>query len=386
MNNDLLAVARAVVAEGKGRAELIRRVPGTSIWAARQALIAAQAQDGGQLEPEEVKYAANSPLMHAAALRHIRKGISMEALCGKLGASEEVVGAVLASLKANGVPVARNGDAVALDTGSKIVAPEVFLHINHDNHSGGGTFQFGFITDTHLCSKFQRLDVLHFAYEVFVQRKIKTVFHAGNLVDGESRLNEHDIIVHGIAEQANYVLDNYPSKPGVTTYYIDGDDHEGWWKQREGIEFGRYLMFEAISHGRNDLKYCGYLENDVPIGLGKTPSFIRIMHPGGGSSYAYSYTSQKIVESFQAGEKPAILLLGHFHKADYCISRSVHCLQGGCTQDQSTFMRKKRLEAAVGFWVVSVTVDVNGAVSRFVPEFFPFFDRGYHAKRDDIAV
>jgi predicted phosphodiesterase len=324
--------------------------------------------------------------MHAAALRLLRKGTNMPGLCQKLGASEEVVEAVLAALIANGVPITRHGEAVTLSAAPNVVAPDVYLPIIHDNQNGGGEFRFGFITDTHLCSKFQRLDVLNYAYETFVARKIKAVFHAGNLVDGESKVNVHDLLVHGIAEQANYVLDHYPNKPGVTTYYIDGDDHEGWWKQREGVEFGRYLMFEAISHGRNDLKYMGYLENDVPIPLGKTSPFIRIMHPGGGSSYAYSYTSQKIVESFQAGEKPAILLLGHFHKADYCVSRSVHCLQGGCTQDQSTFMRKKRLEAAVGFWIVTVTVDVNGAVSRFVPEFFPFFDRGYYAKRDDIHV
>ncbi len=381
--SDLLSIAQEVLAAGKGRAELIRRVPGTSVWAARQALQQARAGCAGD---KDAQYVANSPLMHAAALRMLRKGTTMDALCQRLGAGEGVVEAVLTSLTSHGVPVQRSGDTVSLASASVVNTVEPYVPINHDHQSGGGTFSFGFVTDTHLCSKFQRLDVLQYAYEVFSKRKIKSVFHAGNLVDGESKVNAHDLLVHGIAEQANYVLDHYPSKPGIKTYYIDGDDHEGWWKQREGIEFGRYLMFEAITRDRQDLQYMGYLENDIPVKVGRSPTIIRVMHPGGGSSYAYSYTSQKIVESFQAGEKPSVLLLGHFHKADYCVARQVHCVQGGCMEDQSTFMRKKRLEAAVGFWIITVTVDVNGAVSQFVPEFYSFFDRGYYAKRDDIAV
>jgi predicted phosphodiesterase len=260
------------------------------------------------------------------------------------------------------------------------------LKLNRANQQSGHVLTLGFITDTHLCSKFQRLDVLDYAYDIFEERGIKTVLHAGNIVDGESKVNTHDLLVHGIAEQAHYVIEHYPAKKGITTYYIDGDDHEGWWFQREGIEFGRYLMFEALAAGRDDLKYMGYMENDVEMVPGNKKTVIRIVHPGGGSSYAHSYTAQKIVESYTPGEKPSILLIGHYHKANFGVIRGVHCIQGGCTQDQSTFMRKKRLEAHVGFWILTVELDSNGAVSRFLPEFFNFFDKGYVIKRDGIVL
>jgi predicted phosphodiesterase len=107
---------------------------------------------------------------------------------------------------------------------------------------------------------------------------------------------------------------------------------------------------------------------------------LRVLHPGGGSSYAISYTSQKIVESYTGAEKPDILFDGHYHKAGYNYIRGVHVVQTGCTQDQTPFMRKKRLAAHLGGWIIEFTVDTNGAVIRFKQEWIPFFDKAYYKK------
>lgn len=374
----LLKTAKEVLEEGKGRAELIRRCPGTTIWQARKALNAAR----DVLKGKHGGVGFFDPILRTKALKLLKKGVALPDLADTLWLSEKDSLALIKALGASGYAIQQVGRlySIAGVGTSDIVVPT----IKAEHEAGGGTIKFGFISDTHLCSRHQRLDVLTYAYDEFKRRGIQTVFHAGNVVDGESRVNQHDLIVHGIAEQAQYVLDHYPKRDGVTTYYIDADDHEGWWRQREGIEFGKYLANEAKNYGRDDLKYIGYMESDISVKVAKGQCIIRIMHPGGGSSYAYSYTSQKLAESFGAGEKPAILLVGHFHKADYCLARHIHVVQGGCCQDQSTFMRKKRLEAHVGFWIISVTLDINGAVTRFVPEFYPFFDRGYYVKRDDL--
>lgn len=39
----------------------------------------------------------------------------------------------------------------------------------------------GLITDTHLCSNAERLDLVNFAYDTFKARGIKHVFHSGDL-------------------------------------------------------------------------------------------------------------------------------------------------------------------------------------------------------------
>jgi hypothetical protein len=241
---------------------------------------------------------------------------------------------------------------------------------------------YGITTDNHLCSKYSRLDVLNAAYDHFERRGITHVFNAGNMIDGEARFNKTELLTApGMDNQIDYLIDKWPVRKGITTHFIAGDDHEGWYTQREGIEIGRYMETRAIADGRNDLHYLGYAEADVALRCGSGSAVCRVVHPGGGSAYAISYTSQKLVESYQGGEKPHILLVGHYHKAEYCFPREVHCLQAACTSDQSLFMRKKKLAAHVGFWEFRVTQDEHGAVNHFGQDFFHFFDRGYYERR-----
>jgi len=109
---------------------------------------------------------------------------------------------------------------------------------------------------------------------------------------------------------------------------------------------------------------------------------MRVVHPGGGSAYAISYTDQKRVESYQGGEKPSIELVGHYHKYNVGYPREVTTVQAGCTCDQTLFMRKKRLQAMVGFLIVEIQQDKSdGHIDRVRHEFFPFFDRGFYERR-----
>lgn len=240
---------------------------------------------------------------------------------------------------------------------------------------------FGAISDNHLCNKHSRLDVLNAAYDTYERIGITAVYNAGNWVDGEARFNKTELVTApGMDHQLDYMIDKYPQRKGITTHYIAGDDHEGWYQQREGVEVGRYLQLRAEDQGRHDLKYLGYGEADVALRHGSGSAVMRVVHPGGGSSYAISYTDQKRVESYQGGEKPHVELAGHYHKANYAYPREVHAVQTGCTCDQTMFMRKKKLQAHVGYWVIKIAQDDKGAISRFAPEFFPFYDRGYYRK------
>lgn len=243
-----------------------------------------------------------------------------------------------------------------------------------------GFYRFGVTGDNHLCSRYERLDVLNALYDLFHAEGITTVYNTGNWIDGEARFNKHDLKIHGLDNQLNYFIDKYPCKKGLNTYYITGDDHEGWYTQREGINVGMYAETVARSAGRKDLIFLGHMEADVILKAKNGQTKLRVLHPGGGSAYAISYTSQKIVESYTGGEKPDILLDGHYHKAGYNYIRGVHVVQTACTQDQTPFMRKKRLAAHLGGWIIEFAVDNNGAVTRFKKEFIPFYDKGYYEK------
>lgn len=247
-------------------------------------------------------------------------------------------------------------------------------------HLIGKRIKFGFVTDNHLGSKYERLDVLNAVYERFKQEGITDVYNAGNVIDGEARFNKFDIHKYGMQAQCDYFAEVYPRIDGMTTHFITGDDHEGWYVQREGVNIGKFMEQCARNAGRDDLKYLGHMEHDIIFKTKGGQAVMRIVHPGGGSSYAYSYTSQKIVESYTPGEKPHIVLGGHYHKACYNYIRGVHFLQGGTTMDQSPFMRKKRLEAHVGGWIVEIQQGENGVIQSFQCEWIPFYGREFYEK------
>lgn len=246
-----------------------------------------------------------------------------------------------------------------------------------------GRYRFGVVSDTHLCSKYYRADVLKTLYDWFTEQGITQVFHAGNWIDGEARFNKHDLVVHGMDAQCRYMAEHYPQRPGITTYAVAGDDHEGWYNQREGVDIGRYLAQKMIDSGRTDWVDLGYMEAFVTLRHAKTSktSQMLVMHPGGGSAYAVSYQPQKIVESLAGGEKPAVLLVGHYHKLEFVNVRNTWVLQCGTTKDQDPFMRKKRIEAHVGGSILDLWQDEHGAIPDARVHMKRFFNTGYYQNR-----
>jgi len=346
-----------------------------SYWGARTALL--EARQAMESSKADIGVDPRDPVFRSEALRLLRKPTTVDALAAKLHTRPDEIQTLLVDLEERGYIVNRAGLSISL--GRSVQHQEARIDLG--GHLHGDPLTFGVVADMHMGSNCERLDVLNTAYDTFEGRGITTVLCPGNYVDGESRHNTHELKVRGIADQAQYCIDHWPHKPGIKTFYVDGDDHEGWYQQREGIEFGRYLMLEAQAQSRDDLVYMGYMEADIALYHGGGESTIKVIHAGGGSSYALSYTSQKLAESLQSGEKPDVVIIGHYHKMDYCMPRGIHCLQAGCCQDQTRFMRKKKLAAHVGFCIVTLQQDGVGGISRFVPEFYPFWDRGYYSHR-----
>lgn len=266
------------------------------------------------------------------------------------------------------------------DVQPAFIGGPVFEYVSRPDN----TFVFGATSDNHLGSKYERLDVLEGLYDFFAEQKADRVFNAGNWIDGEARFNKFDLHTHGMDAQLAYLAKHYPTRPGLTTYAVAGDDHEGWYGQREGVDIGRYAENVMRNAGRQDWVNLGYMEAHVKLvnaNTGKS-SMLAVVHPGGGSSYAVSYSIQKIIESLDGGEKPAVGLYGHYHKLWAGNIRNVWCLQTGCTEDQTPFMRKKKLEAHVGGALVKLWQDPEtGAIERFQPELIRKFNRGFYNHR-----
>lgn len=236
----------------------------------------------------------------------------------------------------------------------------------------------GLVADTHLACREERLSELHAQYDLFEREGITRVFHAGNIVDGfVAKINAASVITPTPDGQIQYVIDHYPARKGMTTYFITGDDHEGWWI-RSGQNWGRDLERECAAQDRHDLVYLGHVEADVEFKNKHGSSICKIQHPGGGSAYSRSYTGQKQVEAFEGGEKPQILIQGHYHVSNYMQDRNVHVVNMPGFQDQTVFARKKRLRMEVGGAIMEFTQDKTGSIARFKIEFNRFFNRKYY--------
>lgn len=252
----------------------------------------------------------------------------------------------------------------------------------------GGWLKIGLISDNQLGNKTSRLDVLHSAYDHFDAEGITDVYHAGNVIDGYlPQINAFELLPEAgpsIERQCEYAAKVYPKKKGIRTHFVTGDCHEGWYSRGAGLNVGEAMEQRFRKHGREDLLYKGHVEYDFELRPSTLPKnvrgpIIRVMHPGGGTSYAKSYKGQKWAESLQGGEKPQIALIGHYHKLGYFLERNIHVFLAGCTSDQSIFMRKLQLQADVGYRICEILVDHRtGAVERMREEVVTFFDKGYY--------
>lgn len=274
----------------------------------------------------------------------------------------------------------RDDDRVALECDIPTYDHDHPISLDWSKHAME-EYPIGVTADNHLCSKYERLDVLNALYDRYEAYGVETVLQCGNIIEGESRFNKFDIKVYGMENQVNYLVDNWPQRKGITTKFVTADDHEGWYVQREGINIGKFIEQSARAAGREDLVHLGYMERDLEFKQEGGSARIRVIHAGGGSAYATSYTSQKYAESLQGGEKPQIVLVGHFHKWNWDYPREVHAIQPGCTQDQTPFMRKRRLQAHVGGAMLWVEQNEIGVFTSVMTRWIPFYDKTFYAYR-----
>ena len=240
------------------------------------------------------------------------------------------------------------------------------------NWRGRKTIKFGLMGDTQINSKYTQLTHLHDFYDVCSRSGIDTIYHTGDIDEGEQMRTGHqyECYMQGADDHVDEIVRVYPQRTGIKTFFITGN-HDASMIKHCGHDIGR-----AISEKRKDMIYLG---KDCAV-IQLTPECsLELRHPWDGTAYAISYKIQKMVEAMQGGEKPNILAVGHYHKAEYISYRNVHAFQTGCFQAQTPFMRGKGIAAMMGGWIVEAEVDTDGSIRRIKQEFIPY----YKAIKDD---
>ena len=219
------------------------------------------------------------------------------------------------------------------------------------------------ISDTHLASKYDRLDILRYLYSKAEDKGVKHILHSGDFTDGRSNRPEqvYELKEPSFEGQIDYCVNKYPTFSGKT-YVIQGN-HDDWWYKSAGSE-----IVKSIAQKRDDIEYLGADVADLKIGKLK----IRLFHGSGGNAYAKSYKLQKYLDSIPMKERPHILQTGHIHQSFYMKQDDTHCFQTSCLEDQTPYCRSKGLANDKSCWWVDVDFDKKGNIYKITPELETF--------------
>lgn len=222
------------------------------------------------------------------------------------------------------------------------------------------------ISDTHLASKHDRVDILRYLYEKAEERGVDAVLHCGDILDGmyTNRPQQiYELKCHGFDEHLDYVVDKYP-KSDLKTYFIGGN-HLDTYIRNGGSDMGK-----AISRRREDLIYLN--PDTAKIKFGKLG--VLLHHGSGGKAYSTSYKLQKYVETVD-DKDIQLIMQGHFHNSMYMYYMGKHCFQVGSLVDENNWSRSLGLKNEKSCYWVEAELDKKGNIIRLTPELETFGEK-----------
>lgn len=209
---------------------------------------------------------------------------------------------------------------------------------------------FGVMSCSHYGSLYSNKAGIRDFYKEAKRQGAAFMLHCGDVLDGYKMHKGMEFEQERIGwdAQASCFCDEAPDT--LPTHFITGN-HDESLKKLAGMRPG-----EELARRRPDWAYLGSCSGRITLDAGKgRKCIVDMVHPAGGTSYAISYRSQKLVEALEGGTKPDMLFIGHYHKAEWMPAyRNVCVVQAGCMQFQTPFMRDLALAAHVGGWIVKV--------------------------------
>ena len=242
-----------------------------------------------------------------------------------------------------------------------LLVPE---HESIEHDFSGDEIVIGSFSDTHLGSNYTSVDMVNYAFDEFSRQGVDLITHCGDVFEGLSHRPGHmyECSHLGYSAQLEHGREVFGQWTDTPIYMVDGN-HDRWYIKSNGA-----LIVDELCRGQENLHFLGHDEGNINL----NGIIIKLWHGEDGSSYAFSYRIQKIVESFTGGEKPNVFLCGHTHKATYIFDRHIHCVSAGAMQRQSKWMRSKRHASHTGFFIIRMGIGDTG-VAWFEPRFYPFY-------------
>lgn len=304
---------------------------------------------------------STEPTLRDKIMEVLQKPVQFAVLCEKADCKPSEARDILKRLKDEGINLIEDRGNILISK-TEIIKPDnkVFKEFI------SGFIRKGFVSDTHLGSKYQQLLYLNDFYAVCEEMNVDEVFHCGDLTDGNGKVykgHAQEIHVHGYENTVDYVVEQYPMRGNVKTRFIGGNHDESFFKS-DGAN-----ICEAIEARRPDMEYLGM--HGAYIQLAEDCKMY-LHHPTGGRCYALSYKPQRLAEGFQPHNKPNIYCLGHWHGKGYFTGgRNIEVFTIPCFQSQTPLFVKHNWMPDVGGMILDMQIE-NGRLEAFLIHMFPY--------------
>lgn len=225
----------------------------------------------------------------------------------------------------------------------------------------GEWVRFGIMSDVHEGSLYTDDSEVDAVIDEMNRRGCEGIAFPGDITEGMSGRDGHiyELTHIGYREQRKAAIARISRFKGKV-WAISGN-HDLWYASK--ADHGA-LIVEDICEALPDAEYLGEHEGSIYFNGAR----VDLWHGEDGASYALSYRIQKIVENLEGGTKPNMIIAGHDHKAEYIPNlRNIQAIEAGCIQHQTPFMRRKKLAAFTGFWIVEMCVR-DGQIIKVRPE------------------
>lgn len=235
--------------------------------------------------------------------------------------------------------------------------------------SDDSVIRIAVISDIHVGSLYFKPNALATFFQAAEAAGCKKVFCSGDILAGWKvyKGQEFELRDRGIDEQLSRLAECWP-KTQMDTVFITGN-HDSSFKSLVGCNVGNMI------HDRvPNMEFIG--EDQASIEIGQNRYRVMMVHPGGGTAYALSYRPQKLVESLSGGKKPNMLIVGHYHKAEFIPAyRNVAILQAGTFESQTPFMTRQGISAHLGGWIVEIKMgDKKDLCNSVKAQFISFYE------------
>lgn len=281
------------------------------------------------------------------------KEISLSEVCENLDLNQYEILSLVKELKDSGlnIVIKRYDDGIYMinQGDEKIEDGNVIKFKTDDNNE----FKFVAISDTRFGSKYQQLSILNDIYSKAYDMGYTNVIHCGNISEGLYPITDIYSDTNFLDDtilQLDYIVKNYPSIPGMKTYFINGK------KDDKHLKTNKINIGKRISDLRDDMIYLG--NNSCNIEIDKTK--VMIFNPKLGKTYTVSYRPQQQIDSFRSEDKPDILLYGGLLQMEKFTYRNVHCISVPSVCATTKEMSDRRYSNTVGAWYITIKTDEKG--------------------------